>query len=134
MSAITVTTQAELDAALARTDVVCYSHEIMIDSPPGVRIEVSDSRGLDVRASGTATVHAYGTATVWAYGTATVRAFDTAAVRAYDMAVVRAYDMAVVRATSHVAVHRHSARAAVYGGVLIDVTQLDLTTPTGDPR
>jgi hypothetical protein len=82
-----------------------------------------------VRAYGSATVRAYGSATVRAYGSATVRAYDTATVRAYGSATVRAYDTATVEASTHVAVHLHSARAVVTGGVLIDITALDLNDP-----
>lgn len=44
-------------------------------------------------------------------------------------ATVRAYDSATVRAGSHVAVHLHSARAHISGGVVIDHTAVDLTDP-----
>jgi hypothetical protein len=99
-----------------------------------------------VRASGSATVEAYGSATVRAYGSATVRASGSATVRAsgsatveaYGSATVEAYGSATVRALygakvtagPHVAVHLHSAQAIVEGGVVIDVTQLDLTDPS----
>ena len=78
MSAYTVTTQAEFDAAwAAHQDDRCA--EILIDSPRGVWIEV------------------------------------------------RAYGSATVTASSYVAVHLHSARVTVSGGVILDVTKLDLT-------
>jgi hypothetical protein len=82
-----------------------------------------------VRAYGTATVGAYGTATVRAYDTATVRAYGSATVRAYGSATVRAYGSATVEAAPHVAVHLHSARATITGGVVIDIANLDLTDP-----
>ena len=103
----TVKTQAEFDAALKALD---GKHGyIDIESERGVWIEV--------RSSGSATVRAYDSATVRAYGSATVRA--------YDSATVRAYDSATVAATPHVAVHLHSARANVEGGVVIDVTHVN---------
>ena len=45
-------------------------------------------------------------------------------------ATVRAYGSATVRATPRVAIHLHSARAAVTGGVVIDISALDLNNPT----
>jgi hypothetical protein len=68
---------------------------------------------------------------VEAYGSATVRACDSATVRACDSATVRACDSATVRASSHVAVHLHSGRVQLDGGVLIDhtaVNELDAAT------
>ncbi len=177
MSTRTVTTQAELDAALAE-----HVSTIIIDSPRGVWLTISDSgsatvrasdsatvRAYDsaaVRASGSATVRAYASATVWAYDSATVaaygsatvrasgsatvaaygsatawasgsatvwasdsatvRASGSATVRASDSATVWAYDSATVEASKWVAVHLFSARATVSGGVVIDVSALDL--------
>ena len=89
MSTRTVTTQAELDAALAKR-----VSTIIIDSPRGVWLTISDSGSATVRASGSATVEAW--------------------------------DSATVRASKWVAVHLFSARATVSGGVVIDVSALDL--------
>ena len=173
MTCATVTSQSELDAALADAAVTC----VHIESEAGVWLCLSSSgsatvRAFDsatVRASGSATVRASGSATVEAFGSATVRAFDSATVeafgsatveafgsatvrafgsatvRAYGSATVEASDSATVRAsgstgvhaygrssttaTSHVAVHLHSARATIAGGVLIDLTTLDLHDP-----
>ena len=134
MSTLTVTTQAELDAALASG-----ADYIDIKSPAGVWLDAADTGSATVRATGSATVTATGSATVTAYdsatvtatGSATVRAYDSATVRAYDSATVtaygsatvRAYDSATVRARPRVAVHLHSGRAHIAGGVLIDHTQ-----------
>ena len=82
MSAITVTTQAELDAAL-REHGDDASTTIIIDSPRGVWVTISDT--------GKATVSAWGSATVEARGSATVRAWDSATVRAWDSATVEAF-------------------------------------------
>ena len=90
MNCITVTTQADLDKALAEPDACVH-----IDSPRGVWLHLDKSGSATVEASGSATV--------------------------------RAYDTATVRAGSHVAVHLHSGQARVTGGVLIDVSSLDLT-------
>jgi hypothetical protein len=138
----TVTTQAELDAALADADV----DTVIIDSPRGVWLKLRECGSATVEACGSATVEAYDSATVEACGSATVRAYDSATVeacgsatvRAYgsatveacDSATVRAYDSATVRAGSHTAVHLHSGRASIRGGVLIDHTTLDLTDAT----
>ena len=105
---IIVTTQAELDSALA-----AGAEGIIIASPAGVWLNVS----------GSATVAAFGSATVRASGSATVRASGSATVRAYGSATVTAYDSATVRATPHVAVHLHSASVDISGGVVIDVSK-----------
>ena len=163
MTARTVTTQAELDAALA--DGAC--DEIRIISEAGVWLVVGQTgdrwvraygsatvtaydsatvRAYDsatVRAYDSATVTAYGSATVTAYGSATVRAYDSATVTACDSARVTAYDSATVtacdsatvtacdsatvRAGRYVAVRLRSTHAAISGGVIIDVSALDLT-------
>ena len=98
MTEITVKTQAELDAALARDDIDDNTHKIIIDSPSGVWITIGDDHGQDVEAYGSATVRAYGSATVRAYGSATVRAYGSATVEAWDSATVEAWDSATVRA------------------------------------
>ena len=64
MTEIRVTTQQKLDETLAREDINYSAFEIIIDSPRGVWVTISDSKGLDVRAYGSATVRAYGSATV----------------------------------------------------------------------
>ena len=120
MKNITVATQVEFDAAWEKHKGD-RAMTILIDSPRGVWITV--------QAYDSATVRAYGSATVRAYGSATVRAYDSATVQAYDSATVRAYGSATVRGASNVAVHLHSARVTVSGGVVIDITALGLTDP-----
>ena len=88
MTEIRVTTQQELDETLAREDLNYNDFEIIIDSPRGVWVTISDSRGLDVRAYGSATVWASESATVEAFGSATVRASGSATVRASESATV----------------------------------------------
>ncbi|MEU4590076.1 DUF7666 domain-containing protein [Micromonospora aurantiaca (nom. illeg.)] len=147
-SCITVTDQQQLDAALADASTTC----VHVESERGVWLRVSSgsatveasgsatveaSGSATVRASGSATVEASGSATVEASGSATVEASGSATVRAYDSATVQAYGTtsvhahhySTVTAGSHTAVHLHSGQATVTGGVLIDVTQLDLTNP-----
>ena len=48
MTAITVHTQAELDAALNDPNVTYDNTEIILDAPAGVTLVVDDRRGLDV--------------------------------------------------------------------------------------
>ena len=130
----TVRTQEELDAALARGD-----ERIDIRSEAGVRLAVWASDSSTVRAYGSSTVRAYGSSTVWAYGSSTVwasdsstvrasdsstvRAYGSSTVRAYGSSTVRAYGSSTVTARARVAVHLHSGRAKVVGGVLIDHTR-----------
>ncbi len=130
MTCTTVRTQQELDQALAADDVTC----IHIESPSGVWLRLSSFGSATVRASGSATVEAFDSATVRASGSATVEAFDSATVEAFDSATVEAsgstgvhaHGASTTTATPHVAVHLHSARATVDGGILIDLTRLDL--------
>lgn len=64
MTEIRVTTQQKLDETLAREDINYQDFEIIIDSHRGVLVTISDSKGLDVWASGSATVRASESATV----------------------------------------------------------------------
>ncbi len=108
MTARTVTTQADLNAALADTAV----SEILINSPRGVWLVVGSngaSGSTTVKASGWTTVEAYDSVTVRASGSATVRAYDSATVRAYDSVTVQAYDSATVRAYSSATVEAYSS-------------------------
>ncbi len=113
-----VKTQQELDAALADGKA-----DIIIDSPRGVWLTVSDS--ATVEAWGSATVRASGSATVRAWGSATVGASGPATVEAWGSATVRASGSSTVRAGRYVAVHLHSQRVTLSGGVVIDMTAID---------
>jgi hypothetical protein len=73
-----------------------------------------------VTAYGSSTVTAYGSSTVTACGSSTVRAYGSSTVTACDSSTVRACDSSTVRAGSHTAVHLHSGRARIDGGVVID--------------
>ncbi|MFB9620668.1 DUF7666 domain-containing protein [Brooklawnia cerclae] len=97
MSIITVTTQEELDKAFAEhgDDI---DTTIVIKSPPGTWLTVSQDHSATVEASDSATVRASGSATVEASGSATVRAWDSATVEASDSATVEASGSATVRA------------------------------------
>jgi len=98
-------------------------------------VQASDSASVQafgsasVRASGSASVRASGSASVEAFGSASVEAFGSASVEAFGSASVQAFGRSTVTASPHVAVHLHSAQASVTGGVLIDLTTLDLTDP-----
>ena len=128
MTALTVHTQAELDAALNDPDHAFSTHEIIIDSPAGVWLEVSDDHGQDVRAFNSSAVIAFGSSSVTAHDSATVRAHDSSSVTAFgsssviacDSSSVHAYDSSAVTATDSVMVHRHSALATITGGVVQD--------------
>ena len=98
MTRITVTTQAELDAALTNPKITYAEHEIVIDTPAGVWIEVGDDHGQDVTAYGASTVTAYGSASVRAFGSASVTAGGSASVHACGSSSVTAYGSASVRA------------------------------------
>ena len=124
MTRITVTTQAELDSALTNPDHACATHEIVIDSPAGVWIEVSDDHGQDVRAYGSssviaygsATVHACGSASVTAHGSASVIAGGSATVHAFSSASVTAHGSATVHACGSATVHAYGSASVTAGG------------------
>ena len=103
---IIVKTQKQLDKALAGDEF-----DIFIDSPKGVWLELAKTEGHYVELR----------------GSASVRAFDSASVSASGSASVSAFDSASVSAGKYVAVHLHSARVKVQGGVLIDLAALDLS-------
>jgi hypothetical protein len=84
-----------------------------------------------VRAYGSSTVRAYGSSTVTAYDSSTVKAYDSSTVRAYGSSTVTAYGSSTVTASDYVAVHLHSSRVRIDGGVVIDVTSVDRTNPKG---
>ena len=106
MTHVTVTTQAELDAALTNPAHTCATHEIVIDTPAGVWIRVGDDHGQDVAARGASTVRAHNSSTVRAYDSSTVRAYDfstvtvcgSSTVHAYGSSTVHAYDSSTVTA------------------------------------
>ena len=76
MTRITVTTQAELDAALNDLDVTYDNTKIVINSPAGVTLVVDDRRGLDILAVGSSTVHVYGSSTVHADDSVAIHEHD----------------------------------------------------------
>ena len=115
-----VTTQAELDAAIAAD-----KRDVVIKSPPSSWLVVRDSAvgaydSATVEAYGSATVAAHGSATVEAYGSATVRAYGSATVEAYDSATVQAYGSATVRAYGSATVRAYdSATVQAYDSATV---------------
>ena len=83
MTTIIVTTQAELDTALA-THGADRDAEILIDSPKNIWLEVHATGSTTVRATGSASVHAYGSAFVTASDSAFVYVTNSARVRVTD--------------------------------------------------
>ena len=146
MTALTVHTQAELDAALNDPNVAYDNTEIFIDAPAGVTLVVDDGRGhrvtargsstvqafgsSAVHAFGSSTVHAFGSSAVHAYGSSTVTSYGSSAVTAYESSTVHAYDSSTVHADDSVAIHEHGPHATIAGGVIIDHTTADALTPT----
>jgi hypothetical protein len=85
-------------------------------------------------ARGSSSVEAWGSSSVVARDSSRVEAWDSSSVEAWgsssvvarDSSRVVARDSSSVVASKYVAVHLHSGRAAVEGGVVIDLTALDL--------
>lgn len=107
-----VKTQTELDTAIK-----AGATDIIIDSPAGVWIQLRDSSSVEAR----------GSARVEARDSARVVAWDSASVEARDSASVEARGSASVEAGKYVAVHLHSQRVTLTGGVVIDMTKVDAT-------
>jgi hypothetical protein len=156
VSARTVTTQAELDAALSEGVSTVY-----IASPDGVCLTVRDSGSSHVEARDSSHVEAWGSSHVvardsshvvardsshveaWdsshvvardsshvvARDSSHVEAWDSSHVEAWGSSHVEAWDSSHVEARPLVAVHLHSARAQVNGGVVIDIASIDQSDP-----
>jgi hypothetical protein len=138
---VTVHTQTELDAALKAGQATIY-----IESEPGVRLSLNASGSSHVVARGSAHVVAWGSSHVEARGSAHVEARDSAHVEAWDSAHVvawgsahvvawdsahvEAWGSAHVEAGRFVAVHLHSQRVTLDGGVVFDMTAIDRNDPT----
>ena len=113
MTRIIVTSQDELAAALTNPDHAFSTHEIIIDSPAGVRLTVGDDHGQDVRACGSSSVRARGSASVRAFGLSAVHAYGSASVHAYDSSTVHAYGSASVHAYDSSAVHAYGSASVI---------------------
>jgi hypothetical protein len=144
----TVTTQAELDSALAEGAAIIY-----IQSPEGVWITLRDSGSSHVvawdsshvvawgsshvvardsshvEAGDSSHVEAWGSSHVVARGSSHVEAGGSSHVEAGGSSHVEAWGSSHVEARPLVAVHLHSAVATVEGGVVIDVASIDQRDP-----
>lgn len=72
-------------------------------------------------------IEAYGYSSVMAYNHTSITARDFASVVARDTTHVDAWDSTTIEASGYVAVHVHSSQVSFMGGVVIDLTTLDLT-------
>ena len=154
---IIVTTQEEMDAVIADASI---AHRIevrgngLISVNPQCPLDVLVFDSVTVTACGSAAVNAYdsstvtarGSATVWAsdsskvnaydssavtaYDSSTVHARGSSAVTAYDSSTVHAYDSSAVTAHGSSTVHAYGSHVTIAGGVIIDHTTADATTPT----
>ena len=83
MTTITVTTQAELDDALATHGADCDT-AILISSPEDVWLKVTATGSANITATGSASVYATDSATVYTTDSASVYATGSASVYATD--------------------------------------------------
>ena len=145
MSTRTVRTQDELDQALVEQVAVIY-----IESDAGVWLQVGGEGrpawgNSRVTARENSRVTAWGNSRVTAWGNSrvtarenssvearensSVTAWENSSVEAWENSSVEARENSSVTAGSYVAVHLHSAQVTLSGGVVIDLTQLDLNDP-----
>ena len=98
-------------------------------------VEARDSSSVKARdyssveARNSTRIVAWDSSSVEAWDSSSVEAWGSSSVEAWGSSSVHARGEATVTAGTHVAVHLHSAQATVTGGVVIDVTSLDLTDP-----
>ena len=143
MEPVIVKAQKELNKALKEKAELIY-----IESPSGVWIYVGqdgilqdqsstvEARGsprVEARESSTVVaressrVEARESSRVEAWGSSTVVAWESSRVEARESSRVEVWESYRVVAAPFVAIHLHSSIAQVKGGVLIDLTKLDLT-------
>ena len=133
MSAVEVTTQAQLDKALTKLKpgdwIVCLG---------GTRYEPLVVRGSShVVASGSSQVEAWvsshvvarGSSHVVAWGSSHVEARESSHVEAWESSHVVARESSHVEASEFVAVHKHGKAPTVSGGVIIDVPDPSTLAP-----
>ena len=82
-----------------------------------------------VEAWGSSSVEAWGSSRVEAWGSSSVVARGSSRVEAWGSSRVEAWGSSRVEAGTHVAVHLHSQRVTLTGGVVIDMTTIDHTDP-----
>jgi hypothetical protein len=87
-------------------------------------VEAWDSSSVE--AWGSSSVEAWDSSRVEAWGSSRVVAWGSSSVVARGSSSVVARGSSSVEASKYVAVHLHSGRATIEGGVVIDITQLDL--------
>ncbi len=115
--AVTVTTQEELDSAIAAKESTIY-----IESPRGVRLRVYQHDRYT-------RVEAWGSSSVEAWGSSSVVARESSSVEARESSNLHLHDYSTSKATKFVSVHVHSKKAKFDGGVLINTSDFDLTEP-----
>lgn len=123
MTTVHVCTQEELDKALAKPKC----HEVVIRSPRGVCLNISDSHGKNVEVSGNATVTVAGDTKVTAFGDAVVDVSGNVTVRAFENATVNALDNSTVRACDCVTVAAFGDSTVMARGY-VSVTAYDNST------
>ena len=106
---LAVTTQAELDAALADQGVA----SIDIDSPRGEWLTVSDDHGKWINAWGASSVVVNGASLIGAYKNARIIAFGDATVIAYGHTRIKAFDDVTIYAHEYANV-KPNGSAIVY--------------------
>ena len=130
---VVVTTQAELDQALADAAETIY-----IQSKSGVWLTITDSGSSRVVARGSSRVVASGSSSVEARGSSRVVARDSSSVVAWGSSrvvasgssSVEARGSSRVEASKYAAVHLWSQRVTLTGsGHVIDMTAIDFTDP-----
>ena len=130
---VTVMSQKELDAALAKKESAIY-----IEAPGGVRLTLTNSDSSHVEARGSSHVVARGSSHVVARGSSHVEAWDSSHVVARDSSHVEAWDSShvVARGSSHVvarkftSVHLCSQRVELdAAGAVVDLTKIDFDNP-----
>jgi hypothetical protein len=122
---IEVTTQAQLDKALKKTDG--GKKELIVCLGKG-RFRVGGSASVVARESASvvawesASVVARGSASVVAWESASVEARESASVVAWGSASVRAHTRSKIKASKSAVVMQHSADAKITGGRVLDMT------------
>ena len=127
-----VRTQEELDAAIRAGAAAVY-----IESDAGVWLALLDSGSSHVVARESSHVVAWGSSHVEAresshveaWGSSHVEARESSHVVARESSHVVARESSHVEAAPYVAVHLHSQRVTLSGGVVIDCTAIDLHDP-----
>ena len=106
-----------------------------VDAWDSSRVDAWGSSSVDawgssrVVARGSSRVDAWGSSSVDAWDSSRVDAWDSSRVDAWDSSRVDAWDSSRVVAGKYVAVHLHSQRVTLTGGVVIDMTAVDRSDP-----